>query len=207
MCGVDTGEAIVHDGGHGYENRIGACRDPMDKGAPAHSRPALSTGGPRCPAPGRLQICSEAASRTPRRPATAQGVGVTRYRVSLELDHGFSVEGEVRRLLRARREAEVFERPLMPGERVACERDDYVPDRLSAEDGAIAAWIATSETLRDPALAFRVIGRAPDLDAIPERGSPFDADAARAAVRDLRAGKSVATSTVVRLACHMLETT
>src|SRR5690606_10240960 len=38
-----------------------------------------------------------------------EALGMTRYRVSLELDHGFSVEGEVRRLLRARREAEVSE--------------------------------------------------------------------------------------------------
>jgi hypothetical protein len=98
------------------------------------------------------------------------------------------------------------DRPLLPGERVARECDDHVSEQLSTADGAVAAWVATSESLRDPALAFRVIGRAPDLDAIPERGAPFDTDAARAAVRDLRAGKSVATSTVVRLACHMLET-
>jgi hypothetical protein len=98
------------------------------------------------------------------------------------------------------------DRPLLPGERSERMRDDHVPEQLSMADGAVAAWIATSESLRDPALAFRVIGRAPDLDAIPERGAPFDTDAARAAVRDLRAGKAVATSTVVRLACHMLET-
>lgn len=97
-------------------------------------------------------------------------------------------------------------RPLLPGERPARVRDDYVPDQLSTADGAVAAWVATSESLRDPRLAFVVIGRAPDLDAIPERGAPFDVDAARAAVRDLRAGKAVATSIVVRLACHMLET-
>jgi hypothetical protein len=132
---------------------------------------------------------------------------MTRYRVAMEIDHGFSVEHEVRRLLRARRDAEIAtECPLLPGERVARERDNHVPEQISTADGAVAAWIATSESLRDPALAFRVIGRAPDLDAIPERGATFDADAARAAVRDLRAGKAVATSIVVRLACHMLET-
>lgn len=98
------------------------------------------------------------------------------------------------------------DRPLLPGERPAHVRDYHVPEQLSTADGAVAAWVATSESLRDPALAFRVIGRAPDLDAIPVRGAHFDADAARAAVRDLRAGKAVATSTVVRLACHMLET-
>jgi hypothetical protein len=132
---------------------------------------------------------------------------MTRYRVAIEIDHGFSVEGEVRRLLRARRDAEVAtEHPLLPGERPVRDRDNHVPELLSTADGAVAAWVATSDSLRDPMLAFRVLGRAPDLDAIPERGAPFDADAARAAVRDLRAGKSVATSIVVRLACHMLET-
>jgi hypothetical protein len=98
------------------------------------------------------------------------------------------------------------EEPLLPGERSAVHRDDYVPEQLSTADGAVAAWVATGETLRNPSLAFAVIRRAPDVDAFPARGASLDIDAARAAVRDLRAGKSVATSIVVRLACHMLET-
>lgn len=134
---------------------------------------------------------------------------MTRYRVSLELDHGFSVEGEVRRLLRARRDADAHEpRPLMPGERSSVPLDTYVPEQLSTADGAVAAWVYDNATLRDPALAFAVIRQAPDVDAFPScQPSPFYRDGGLAAIEDLRAGKPVATSIVVRIACHMLETT
>jgi hypothetical protein len=97
--------------------------------------------------------------------------------------------------------------PLVLGDRFPVYRDCHVPEQLSTTDGAVAAWVATGETLRNPGLAFAVIRRAPDVDAFPERDAPFDAEAARAAVRDLRTGKAVATSIVVRIACHMLETT
>lgn len=117
-------------------------------------------------------------------------------------------ERAVRWLERCATNAEMWrgDAPLLPGKRFPTTCDAYVPEQLSTADGAVAAWVATGETLRDPGLAFAVIRRAPDVDAIPERGAPFDAEAARAAVRDLRAGKPVLTSTVVRLACHMLET-
>lgn len=99
-------------------------------------------------------------------------------------------------------------RPLMPGERTPEPRDSYVPEQLSTADGAVAAWVESGESMRDPDKAFAVIRRAPDLDAFPScRPSPFHRDGSRAVIEALRAGKPVPTSTVVRIACHILETT
>jgi hypothetical protein len=75
----------------------------------------------------------------------------------------------------------------------------------TSSDDVLAAWVATPDSLRDHALAFRVVCRFPDVDAL---GSdvPFDREAARRAVEQLRAGQAADTATVVRLARHRLET-
>lgn len=82
------------------------------------------------------------------------------------------------------------------------------PTKVRAtEEPVLALWIATAESLRDHRLAFRVIGRFPELDELdPRRHGPFHREAAKQALADLRAGKAVATATVVRLARHRLET-
>jgi hypothetical protein len=188
MSGVDTRKRLRQDDGHGDETALDVRAQAL---APHTSSGRLHLW--------RVQVGSARDASPTHGPQTSQRLGVSRFQ------HGPMLRPELR-AAEPRAACWCGDRPLLPGERPICERDDHVPEQLSTTDGAVAAWIATSESLRDPALAFRVIGRAPDLDAIPERGATFDADAARAAVRDLRAGKAVATSIVVRLACHMLET-
>jgi hypothetical protein len=75
----------------------------------------------------------------------------------------------------------------------------------TSDCAVLASWVATPDSLRDHALAFRVVCRFPDVDAL---GSdvPFDREAARRAVEQLRAGQAADTATVVRLARHRLET-
>lgn len=81
-----------------------------------------------------------------------------------------------------------------------------VPEQLRASDDPILAeWIATRESLSDWRLAMRVMQRFPVVEVM-ERGHGFDREAAAQALADLRAGKAVATATVVRLARHRLET-
>lgn len=81
-----------------------------------------------------------------------------------------------------------------------------VPEQLRAcDDPILAQWIATPESLRDHGLAMRVILRFPETDAM-DRDVPFDREAARRAVEQLRAGQPADTATVVRLARHRLET-
>lgn len=96
-------------------------------------------------------------------------------------------------------------RPLFPDRCPWLNYDDHVPEQLSTADAAVAAWVADNASLSRPELAFRVICRAPDIDAFD--ADPLSEDEARAAVRELRAGRAVATSTVVRYARHLLETT
>ncbi len=81
-----------------------------------------------------------------------------------------------------------------------------VPEQLRASDDHILAqWIATRESLADWRLAMRVIQRFPAVEVM-DRDHVFDREAAAQALADLRAGKAVATSTVVRLARQRLET-
>lgn len=81
-----------------------------------------------------------------------------------------------------------------------------VPEQLRAcDDPILAQWIATRESLADWRLAMRVVQRFPAVEVM-ERGHTFDREAAAQALADLRAGKAVATATVVRLARHRLET-
>lgn len=75
----------------------------------------------------------------------------------------------------------------------------------TADDAVLAQWVATSDSLRDHGLAFRVVCRFPDVDALGA-DVPFDREAARRAVEQLRAGQAADTATVVRLARHRLET-
>jgi len=98
-------------------------------------------------------------------------------------------------------------RELVPGERPhATYIDTSVPAQVRAADCAvIAAWVATPDSLRDHALAFRVVCRFPDVDALGA-DVPFDREAARRAVEQLRAGQAADTATVVRMARHRLET-
>jgi hypothetical protein len=95
----------------------------------------------------------------------------------------------------------------IPWERAACRPiRPRVPRTVRTSDCAVlASWVATPDSLRDHALAFRVVCRFPDVDAL---GSdvPFDREAARRAVEQLRAGQAADTATVVRLARHRVET-
>jgi hypothetical protein len=75
----------------------------------------------------------------------------------------------------------------------------------TSDDDVLAAWVATPDSLRDHALAFRVVCRFPDVDALGA-DVPFDREAARRAVEQLRGGHAADTATVVRLARHRLET-
>lgn len=127
---------------------------------------------------------------------------MTRYRVRLEFDHGFSVEHEIRKLLRQHREQEPDPRPLMPGERYQSVVDNHVPEQLSTADGAVADWVANSASLRDFDRLKRIVSRYPDLDAFV--AEPLPVEQARAIVASLREGKAVATSLVVRYACHLI---
>lgn len=83
-----------------------------------------------------------------------------------------------------------------------------VPRTVRARDcAALAEWIATSDSLRDHRLAFRVVGQLPLIEELdPRLHGPFHLAAAKAALRDLRAGQPADTATVVRLARHILET-
>lgn len=81
-----------------------------------------------------------------------------------------------------------------------------VPATVRASDcWVLAAWIATADSLRDHGLATRVILRFPATEAMG-REVPFDREAARRAVEQLRAGHAANLATVVRLARHRLET-
>lgn len=98
-------------------------------------------------------------------------------------------------------------RELAPGERPPSRNlDSTVPEQVRAADcEVLAAWIATSASLQNHGLAFRVLCRFPDVDALGA-DVPFDREAARRAVEQLRAGQAADTATVVRLARHRLET-
>lgn len=98
-------------------------------------------------------------------------------------------------------------RELEPGERPTIWRHaSIVPAQVRTADCTVLAqWVATSESLRDHGLAFRVVCRFPDVDALGA-DVPFDREAARRAVEQLRAGQAADTATVVRLARHRLET-
>lgn len=133
---------------------------------------------------------------------------MTRFRVVYE--SGFNSAAEARQVFRERM-AEARERlqdrPLQPWERPEHTRiRAAVPEQVRlCDDPVLAAWVATRESLADWRLAMRVELRFPVVEVM-ERGHVFDREAAAQALADLRAGKAVATATVVRLARHRLET-
>lgn len=132
---------------------------------------------------------------------------MTRFRVVYE--SGFNSEAEARQAFRERM-AELREsmqdRPLRDGERPTQSFIAPVPEQVRmSDDPILAQWVETNQSLQDWRLAQRIIQRMP-VTEVMERMEPMDSALARQAILDLRAGKAVATSTVVRLARQRLET-
>lgn len=133
---------------------------------------------------------------------------MTRWRITY--DSGFNAEAEARQAFRERM-AELREsmqdRPLRDGERPTQSVIAPVPEQVRlSDDPILAQWVATNASLRDWRLAMRVIQRFPVVEVMERGGELVDSDVAKQAIIDLRAGKAVATSTVVRLARQRLET-
>lgn len=79
-----------------------------------------------------------------------------------------------------------------------------VPRSVSAARCALLReWLGTRDLLAAPLLAFRVVGTYPDTEAMA--APALGAEQAREVYRRLRAGESVETSLVVRLARFVYE--
>lgn len=132
---------------------------------------------------------------------------MTRWR--LTYDSGHNAEAEARQAFRERMDElreSLQDRPLRDGERPPQSVIAPVPEQVRlSDDPILAQWVETNQSLHDWRLAQRIIQRMP-VTEVMERMEPMDSTLAKQAIIDLRAGKAVATSTVVRLARQRLET-
>jgi hypothetical protein len=133
---------------------------------------------------------------------------MTRFRVVYE--SGYNSEAEARQAFRAQMEANresAKDRLLQPWERPTQGVIEPVPEQVRlSDDPVLAQWVETNANLRDWTLAMRVIQRFPVVEVMERGGELVAGEVARQAILDLRAGKTVATSIVVRLARQRLET-